>query len=274
MRVANNLFISQPAITYRMKKMEEEFGVLLFSRSRSGTYLTSAGERLFSYYRQVTSLNDEIISKVQAPSEYIEGSVVLGTPPSFAQKFLPSFCMSYSKQYPGINLSIITERSDKLIKQLNAGKVMISIIRGDHPWNQHDIFLFSEPIYILSKEPIDIQKLPYMSYISYNMDPSLEVVIKKWWERHFTSPPKNLIHVDSSETCMKFIEAGIGFSFIAAIRVSEDSTLYKTIITDSHENPYMRQARLLYANNATDFDTYNTLINSLCSFFNFFPKAK
>lgn len=263
-KAAFELYLSQPAVTYRMKRIENEFNAELFIRNNRGIVFTSAGERLLAYAGKVRNLYQEISENVQSSSDRVTGSVLIGTPSSFARKFLPSFCMEFSKEFPGVTLSIITDQSDLLMEKMHSGKLMMSIIRGDHPWNENNILLFNEPIYLISKDPINMDELPYRSYISYRADPTLQSILDKWWMENYSIDPNKTIHVDGSHTCMQFLEAGLGFSIITAIRVGEDCKLHRQMICDRKGNPYMRPARLIYTHAAARLDPYIALIDALC----------
>jgi len=88
-KAAAELYLSQPAVTYRIKRIESEFNVELFIRSNRGIVFTSAGERLLSYAGKVINLYKEIADNVQSTGDRIEGSVLFGSPSSFARKLLP-----------------------------------------------------------------------------------------------------------------------------------------------------------------------------------------
>lgn len=266
-KAASELYLSQPALTYRLKRIESEFDVELFIRSNRGIVFTSAGERLLSYAGKVMNLYKEIAENVRNTGGRIEGSVLLGTPSSLARRILPTFCVDFSEEFPGVSLSIITDQSDLLMEKMHSGKLIMSLVRGNHPWNEHDVLLFNEPIYLVSKDPIVMEELPNRPYIAYRADPTLQTIMDKWWMENFTCEPKKTIHVDGSQTCMQFLEAGMGFSLITAIRVEEDSTLHRQAICDRNGNPYLRPARLLYTREAARLDSYRALIDAICARF-------
>jgi DNA-binding transcriptional LysR family regulator len=99
--------LSQPAVTYRLKKMEDEMGVQLFIKSNRGVTLTSAGERLLSYADRMLQQYGSIVEYVKKMDGVISGTIHLGSTPTFANTRLPSLFREFHSLYPKISILLI-----------------------------------------------------------------------------------------------------------------------------------------------------------------------
>src|SRR5699024_6469863 len=88
-RAAKKLYMSQPALTYRLHQLEERFGVRIFTREKSGLILTPQGEIIVQYARQNIIQLEETIEALQLMDRKIRGTIKLGVASTYGQYILP-----------------------------------------------------------------------------------------------------------------------------------------------------------------------------------------
>lgn len=126
-KASNNLYISQPAISQVIKKLEENLDCVLFVRSKKGMELTSIGEKI---YNQVeTSLNvlntiPELISKEKG---LLIGDLNIGAGSNIARATICKPLSTFAKTHPSVNISINEMVQSKMIDLLIAGKLQVVI---------------------------------------------------------------------------------------------------------------------------------------------------
>lgn len=106
---------TQPAISLQIKKLEELVGARLMIRGGARLDLTSAGERLLDYARQILALNDEALAELSAPT--LSGRIRFGIPSEFATILLPKVLGRFSHAYPAVTLEIHCDLSVNLVAE-------------------------------------------------------------------------------------------------------------------------------------------------------------
>ena len=127
-RAAAKSFVSQPALSLAIKKIENELGVLIFERNRMGISLTTVGEKIVNQAQIVLEEVDKIkaISKVEKNTQQVE--VKIGLIYSIAPYLLPSIIPLVKKSSPEIIFEAEEDITTNLIKKLEEGSIDAAII--------------------------------------------------------------------------------------------------------------------------------------------------
>jgi DNA-binding transcriptional LysR family regulator len=217
-KAAEKLFISQPALSYRIRALEKELGVPLFVRSKTGITLTPQGEYLVEFatkqYDQILKMKESIVS---IASEEIHGTINLGTSLVFAHYELPAIIKQFHDLYPSIKFNIISGHSSNIFTMLNNQEVNVGILRGDFKWHEESHVLFKEPIVIASEHSIEIEQLPDVPRVKFKTDPVLYHQINQWWNERFSVEPNVIIETSNTDTCLELIKAGMGYSILPVL---------------------------------------------------------
>ncbi len=108
---ANQLHLSQPAVSQQLQKLEAELKFPLFIRLHKKLVPTAAGERLFKLVEPfVDKLQDEI-PHIRQPLDQPSGLLRIGAPREFGKEYLPTFCSSFREQYPDVTFNLNFEES-------------------------------------------------------------------------------------------------------------------------------------------------------------------
>ncbi|CAM3880667.1 LysR family transcriptional regulator [Pseudomonas wadenswilerensis] len=114
-RAAERLFLTQPAISDQVRKLEERFGVLLFHRNKRSVQLTDLGERLLAITQRLFVCEAEAHELLQDSRALQTGTLVLAVDaPVHVLPQIARFC----QQYPGISVKIETGNTDESLLRL------------------------------------------------------------------------------------------------------------------------------------------------------------
>lgn len=122
-RAAEACHITQPSLSVQIAKLEEELGIVLFDRGRAGVEVTDYGRELLKQARVIldeTARLGELASELKSE---IRGEFRLGVIPTLAPTLLPLFLGGFTRLYPRVRLSIIEERTEKLVQDLDHGRI-------------------------------------------------------------------------------------------------------------------------------------------------------
>src|SRR4051812_38580285 len=125
---ADKLGVAQPALTRRIKQLEEELGAQLLTRLPRGVRLTSAGRDFLEHARKVMVEVSRARDQVRANPRAVKGRVVVGTSPTLAPLLLPG-CVARARQLlPGVALKLVEGFSPQLLDALLAGRLDVAVM--------------------------------------------------------------------------------------------------------------------------------------------------
>lgn len=269
-KASERLFISQPAISYRLTRMENEFGQSLFIRNNRGVEMTSAGLRLYSFANIMIQYDDEIHHVVSHLGSALSGTIRLGTTGPMFEYFIAKQLKDFNNKYPNIQVFVHVAHTPELQRLVQSGELMMCTIRGARPEGGHSIQIFDEPLVIISNEPITEEMMMTRPLLRNLPGTTAIQLIDEWLANHFSSPPPvSPINIaGTSRGTVSLVKAGLGWSVIPASRFHESTDhLYWKPIYHDDGTPYRYQSYLHYTDEAAHFDTYMAYSENLQEFF-------
>lgn len=124
---AKHLFVSQPAITARVKELEEVLGLALLSRSQQGVQLTPAGRDLLRQSQRLLQLGAELESSGRQEVPPLDGLLRIGTDESAAAVGVSELLRQLRLRYPSLRVDLSVERSKVLNEKLNRRELDIAL---------------------------------------------------------------------------------------------------------------------------------------------------
>jgi DNA-binding transcriptional LysR family regulator len=126
---AERVFRTQPAVSIAVSKLEREFEVPLFDRSKRHEYrLTQAGEVLYTHATRIVSLRSETVSVVGYIRNLRLGRLRIGANESVSLHLLPKLAQSFLTRHPGIRMELKCERSKSLRSDLKERKLDLALL--------------------------------------------------------------------------------------------------------------------------------------------------
>ena len=171
-QAANELMVSQPAVSKSIKVLERDLNVVLFNRNKDGVSLTNAGELL---YNKITKAMELIISSeedIESLNNLEQGTINIGAGNTIMQRYLMPYIKEFHERYPKINVIVHTVITEELIKRAQVGLVdlVFTHLPNEIPNNfkiiklkkLHDILVVNKDSIYLNKtiNKKDLKKLP------------------------------------------------------------------------------------------------------------------
>lgn len=122
-KAASKLFISQPALSNYINKVEEELGVRLFDRSANPLILTYAGEQYLKRTRVILSQIEDMDREMRDITHHMHGRLRLGFPNERIIYMLPLILAPMKKRYPEIEVEVTNAPGNRLVEELRTGNV-------------------------------------------------------------------------------------------------------------------------------------------------------
>lgn len=126
-KAATRLFITQPALSRMLKKIENGFGLPLFYREGNVMTPTEAGALFVEYGKKIAHDFDLMEENIHDLKTMKRGKVVFGVPPVISAFDFPEVIMRFKKRYPGITVEFVEHGARELESMVVAGKVDVAI---------------------------------------------------------------------------------------------------------------------------------------------------
>ena len=270
-RAARLLFITQPALTNRLKHMQEELGVKIVTRESRGVHFTPQGEYLVHCADDILAQYNKIKEHVQNmsnnESNQVAGTLKLGVSNFFANYELPLILKIFKSKYPHVEFKVITGWSKDVTQLIHNKDVHIGFVRGDYSYRglkKH--LIFEETVSVTSKEEINIEDLPILPRIDYSGDYLLKSLIDNWWAENYTQPPFISIEVDQVDTCKEMVINGLGYGILSSRMIKDKEELYKIDLMDQKENPILRRTWMVYHKESLEWNVVKAFVNFIETF--------
>jgi len=129
-KAAQELYITQPAITKHIRELERSYGQRLFERRGNRVSLTEAGRLLLQHADEVETLHQQLTDQLHALHDEAAGRLRLGASTTLAQYVLPPILPSFQQRYPQVQLSLLNANSEQVAEALLHGHLDLGFVEG------------------------------------------------------------------------------------------------------------------------------------------------
>lgn len=216
-KAAQKLFITQPALTKRIQKIEEELQCQLLLRTRKGVIFTPAGESILPYVTAIAENNRRIREQIDISRNEICGTIHLGSSLNFSHYRLPAILRKYKEKYPNVDIQITTGQSRHLFHMLKQDQISVAILRGAFTWPEGIQKISSEPMCLVCSRENQGRPLTDYPYIGRHTDTELSRQIESWLMAHGLSDIRSGLWIDNIDTCKEMARHGLGWCILPQI---------------------------------------------------------
>ena len=218
---ASVLYVSQPALTTRIKKLERELGVDLFVRAPRGMRLTAEGRAFRSHaQRAVQSLAEgrQLLTELR---EGRVGELLVGAAPAISTYVLPLVLRRFQAAFPQVHLIVRTGHSEEILEMVLREQVHVGLVRElPHPATtsralyDDEIVLVVDPAHPFARGPsIPVPELSGERLILFDRTSSYFVLTSAFF-REAGVVPRGVMELDNVDATKKMVEHGLGIAFL------------------------------------------------------------
>lgn len=236
-RAAEALFLTQPAISEQVRKLEQDHDVLLFHRERKRVQLTEAGERLFRLTKHYFEIEQQIGEYMSETRAAVDGSLrIIADSAHHVTDILSAF----RKRYPNVVVSLRTGNSDEVIDELRAFNAEVGVAGSLTPGRDMEtLSLGDTPIVAFAakgllparKSSITLQELASLPLIFRETGSKTRQKLEEEAAKHgLTLPPA--IEAEGRETVREVVASGAGVGFVSQAEFGHDERLVQIKLKD------------------------------------------
>lgn len=244
-KAADALYMTQSALTKRLKSIESEWNVEIVKRSSQGVTFTEEGRYLVKKANIILDFLQEIRDHLAIKSEHRE-LLRIGVPNSFARLHMPALFKAYKEKYDRLQIVTVPNSSDILMQQLIDGTVDMAVICGDYPYLGEKVCLFQENLYVVTPANMKENEIGQQPLIKSYLNPMVEMMVNQWWKYHFGSLPHEAYRVPYADIAIGMVENNLGITFIFGDkwRLSSEQ-VQKILVYDEQNEPVTRKVWLM-----------------------------
>lgn len=208
---AENLYLTQSAVSSRIKQLEDTMGVKVFTRQRNNILLTPAGERLISHAENLLAIWQLAVQEVGAPKQQ-NLQLSIGGTSNLWDTFLQSVLPKLALEFPNLYMRTEINQSQHLIRSLLGGRLDIAVV-FDAPTN---IDLESrkighlELIMVCNVASIQLSDVPRIGHVFVDWGTAFNLQ----QARLFTEPVAPVLHTAQSHIALEFVLSHQGAAYL------------------------------------------------------------
>lgn len=218
-KAARNLFITQSAVSARVRQLEENIGVPLFSRARHQIHLTAAGRKMVDRAETIlsawNSARQEIVLADEGGAE-----LVIAGPPSLCDFLLRDSLSKAYRHFSDLRLSVEVYQPEELLRRLGDGAVDLALLfEPPRLFDLHVEQIATIPMVMVSTRPgISAAEAVTRAYVLVNWDESFRIAHAKL----FPSLPAPAVRLDLARAAHEFLLEYGGAAYLPQSLVTHD----------------------------------------------------
>ena len=251
-KAAETLHMTQPAVTFQVRQLEEYFNTRLFDRTHNRISLTEAGERVFEYADKIFVIYSEMENAVRDLTGEVSGILMIGASTTIAEYMLPALLGDFKAKYPDVNIRLQVANTDGIVSMIENNVIDLGVVeapvtnknlvvekcRSDH------MVLAVPPGHPLAKEKsISITRLTEFPYICREEGSGTrEVMFEALAQEGIDACNMNLVmELGSPEAVKGAVEANMGISILSRATINKElllGTLVSVDLDHSIDRPF------------------------------------
>lgn len=129
-KAAESLHMTQPAVTFQVRQLEEYFNTRLFDRTHNRISLTEAGANVYEYAEKIFELYSEMDSMVKEMTGDIGGSVTIGASTTIAEYMLPSLLGDFRVKYPDVLIHLKVSNTEGVVSMVENNVIDLGVVEA------------------------------------------------------------------------------------------------------------------------------------------------
>ncbi len=255
-KAAEALFMTQPAVTFQVRQLEEEFDTRLFDRAQGRIVLTPAGVVAFEYADRILALSAELDARLKEMSGQDSGPLLIGASTTIAEFLLPQVLGEFKARHPAVVPRLFVGNSEAVQARVAERTLDLGFIEGDShlPTLVTDFCCDDElrvvcaPKHALAKaSPIVPRLLTEHAYISRELGSGTREVVDHYLEKNglATDSLQVVMEASSPEALKGMVATGLGFAIMSRATVAKEVKLGE-LVEIPLAPPLVRQLAVVY----------------------------
>ena len=262
-RAAEELYMTQPAVSQYIKSLENELNVQLFDRSQKKIQLTKAGEIVVYYGKEINMLSTKMNRALDDLTNHVAGELLLGASYSYGEYLLPkplaSFLTDYPQVIPRICIDNTAEIADKIINQT----LDLGIIEGSIH-NKRIVMhkIATDHMVIIARSEQTVHNLNEQTWIIREEGSGTREAFEYFIKEHHIEPQR-ILEFGSTQLIKEAVTNGLGVALLSEWTIKNELQLNTLQIVSKDVYDYNREFHAIHLNTPFLSKTAETFLEFL-----------
>lgn len=221
-RAAEELYLSQPAVSMQIKQLEGHIGLPLFEQMGKKIFLTEAGRELFHYSRSIAQQLAEMEAVFDEMKGLGKGRLTLSVV-NTANYFTPQLLAKFCKLHPGINVTLQVANRDAVLKQLADNSTDLAIMGQPpdgldicaEPFMDNLLVVIAAPDHPLARlKRVKFSRLAQETFLSREPGSGTRSAMERVFAEHHIQPRIGM-EMETNEAIKQAVQAGMGLGILS-----------------------------------------------------------
>ena len=258
-RAADELHLTQPAVTAQIRSLEDSLGIALFDRIGRDTSLTPAGVTLLEYVRKIEAIANDAIAAL-APFGGQEGvELSIGASHTVAVYLLPKLLPVLLREWPKLRIHIVGGSTTEILQALTSHRIGVALIEAPahrpdlkiEAFGEDELALIVRPDHRWKKKPIiRAAELVQEPILLREVGSGMRQFVEEYLERNgvLRQQLRTCIDINSTEGIISAVEAGLGIGFAPCLAIEKALKLGSVKAIHLDNGPIRRQLSIALLN--------------------------
>lgn len=249
-KAAETLHMTQPAVTFQVRQLEEHFNTRLFDRTHNRISLTDAGRKVYEYADGIFELYSEMENAVREMTGEISGALTIGASTTIAEYMLPTLLGDFKEKYPDVTMHLKVSNSDGIVSMVENNAIDLGVVESPvanknlvvETCKRDQLVAIVPPGHpIVGKGAIAFSELLKYPFICREEGSGTREVINDYLHKLEPSGAslKIAMELGSPEAVKGAVEAGMGVSVVSRATIQKELRL-KTLVELNLDPPLER----------------------------------
>jgi DNA-binding transcriptional LysR family regulator len=230
-KVAERNFITQPAVSLSIQKLEDELGTRLLERTTRKVLVTEEGEILYDYARDILEKAQEVKFVLQERQDRVLGSLRLATVHSVGLYELPATLKEFIRRYPEVNIHIDYQMSDRIYHSLLDGHADLGLVAYPEarsgivavPFYEDELVVICNAEHPLAgRDRVRLAELDGQRFVAFKAEIPTRKAVDALMQEHGVRLDIRM-DCDNIDILKKMVEVGLGIALVPLLSVSEEA---------------------------------------------------
>jgi DNA-binding transcriptional LysR family regulator len=246
-KAAEELCLTQPAVSMQVKQLEHQLDVNLFEQLGKKIYLTDAGQEVYHYSRLINQQLEELDTVLANLKGLGRGKLRISVA-STANYFAPTLLGSFCQRFPGVTVSLDVTNRETLLRQLNENEVDM-VVMGQppgemdleaHAFLENPLVIVAPPNHPLAQEhSIPLERLERETFLVREPGSGTRIAMERFFAQHDVHISTGM-EVGSNEAIKQSVQAGLGLGLLSRDTVDMELELGRLAVLDVAGFPILR----------------------------------
>lgn len=239
-KAADALFMTQPAVTFQIRQLEEHFNIRLFDRARGHVALTNAGVMMLDYAERIIALSAELDTRMKELTGQLAGPLLIGASTTIADFLLPQVLGEFKARFPAVLPRLFMANSEAVQARVAERSLDVGFIEGDShlPSLVSDVCCEDElkvvcaPSHPLAKlQSVTPASLMEHAYLSREAGSGTREVIDHYLQKNGVAPDllQVVMEVGSPEALKGLVATGLGFAIMSRASLAVETRIGRLV---------------------------------------------